>query len=74
MRIRWTVSKGQILFYLIYFAVFTVMGQDISKSITPPQLSLTDYIVDGQIDITRYIYYQKRTYGIGINGQLMPME
>ena len=36
------------------------MGQDISKSITPPPLSLTDCLVNGQIDTVRYTYYRRR--------------
>ena len=36
------------------------MGQDISKSITPPPLTLTDCLVNGQIDTVRYTYYRRR--------------
>ena len=36
------------------------MGQDISKSITPPPLTLTDCLVNGQIDTVRYTYYRQR--------------
>ena len=35
------------------------MGQDISKSITPPPLSLTDCMVNGKIDIPQYKYYRR---------------
>ena len=50
------------------------MGQDISKSITPPPLSLTDCLVEGKIDLARYIYHQKRTYGISIDSQFMSIS
>ena len=36
------------------------MGQDISKSITPPPLSLTDCMVNGKIDIPLYKYNCRR--------------
>ena len=36
------------------------MGQDVSKSITPPPLSLQDCLINGQIDIIRYIYYRSK--------------
>ena len=32
---------------------------DVSKSIIPPPLSLTDCLVDGQIDPIRYLFYQR---------------
>ena len=38
------------------------MGQDISKSFTPPPLSFRDCLVDGRIDITRYRIYARRQY------------
>ena len=37
------------------------MGQTISSSITPPPLTLQDCFVDGQIDISRYLYYRRRS-------------
>ena len=36
------------------------MGQDISRSIGPPPLTLTDCLVNGQIDTVRYTYYRRR--------------
>ena len=36
------------------------MGQDISKSITPPPLTLHHCFVDGKIDIPRYLYYRRK--------------
>ena len=36
------------------------MGQDISKHLTPPPLTLQDCLVDGRVDIIRYIYYKRR--------------
>ena len=36
------------------------MGQNISKSLIPPPLSLRDCFIDGRIDIARYIYYRRR--------------
>ena len=50
------------------------MGQDISKSITPPPLSLQDCIVNGQINVSRYVYYRKQTNGVGINDNVMTMD
>ena len=43
------------------------MGQDLTKSITPPPLSLTQCLVDGQIDIARYIFYRRRIDGMSTN-------
>ena len=37
------------------------MGQDISKSYTPPPISFQDCLVNGQIDLGRYRLYSKRT-------------
>ena len=37
------------------------MGQDISKSITPPPLTLQDCLTNGQIDLPRYLYYRRRS-------------
>ena len=39
------------------------MGQNISTSYTPSPISLHDCQVDGQIDLTKYRIYSKRTYG-----------
>ena len=36
------------------------MGNDLSSSITPPPLSLNDYVVDGELDIARCSIYKKR--------------
>ena len=36
------------------------MIEDISNSIVPPPLSLTDCLFDGQIDPIRYLFYQCR--------------
>ena len=36
------------------------MGQDSSKSITPPPLSLLDCLSNGQVVPSRYIYYQQQ--------------
>ena len=36
------------------------MGQDLSKSIVPPPLSLQDCLTNGQIDSVRYITYRRR--------------
>lgn len=38
------------------------MGQDISKAFTPPPLSFRDCLVDGQINLARYIVYRRRQY------------
>jgi hypothetical protein len=35
------------------------MGQDISKAYTPPPLSFRDCLVDGRIDIARYMVYSQ---------------
>ena len=35
------------------------MGQDISRAITPPPLTLQDCIVDGRVDISRYLYFRR---------------
>ena len=35
------------------------MGQDVSKAITPPLLTLHDCIVEDQIDIRWYLYYRR---------------
>ena len=37
------------------------MGQDISKSITPPPLTFQDCLVNDQIDLPRYLYYCRRS-------------
>ena len=37
------------------------MGQDISKSIIPPPLTLQDCFVNGQINLARYLYYRRRS-------------
>ena len=36
------------------------MIEDVSNSIIPPPLSLTDCLFDGQIDPIRYLFYQCR--------------
>ena len=36
------------------------MGNDMSQSITPPPLSFLDCLIDGEIDIIRYMYYQRK--------------
>ena len=36
------------------------MGQDISKSITPPPLSLQDCVYNGELDIARYTHYRRQ--------------
>ena len=36
------------------------MGQDLSKSIVPPPLSLQDCLTNGGIDPVRYITYRRR--------------
>ena len=36
------------------------MGQDISKSLNPPPLSLQDCLVNGKFDLTRYVYYRRK--------------
>ena len=38
------------------------MGQQISKSFTPPPLSLRDCLINGRIDLCRYRLYCKRNY------------
>ena len=35
------------------------MGQDISKAYTPPPLSFRDCLVDGRIDVARYMVYSQ---------------
>ena len=35
------------------------MGQDVSKSITPPPLAFQDCFVNGEIDLPRYLYYRR---------------
>jgi len=50
-------------FIFIYeHKLITIMGQEISKSYTPPPLTLRDCLVDGQIDLTRYRLYARRVY------------
>ena len=68
------MSKSEQIIVQLFSHTFAAMGQDISKSITPPPLSLTDCVVDGKIDLPRYMYYQKRTYGINIDSQFMSMS
>ena len=36
------------------------MGQNISKNSTPPPLTLQDCLVDGKLDIVRYLYFKRR--------------
>ena len=36
------------------------MGQDISKAYTPPPLSLRDCLVDGRINLAKYMVYKKK--------------
>jgi hypothetical protein len=48
------------------------MGQEISKSYTPPPLSFHDCLVDGQIDLTRYHIYTRRQYGDEFDDILPP--
>ena len=36
------------------------MGNNIAKSIIPPPLSLQACLVDGRLDIARYLYYRRR--------------
>ena len=38
------------------------MGQEISKSYTPPPLTLRDCLVDGQFDLARYKLYARKVY------------
>ena len=49
------------------------MGQDLTKAITPPPLTLTQCFVDGQIDIARYMYYRRRIDGISSNQLLISL-
>ena len=35
------------------------IGQSLWTEITPPLISLNDYIVDRRVDITRYVYLQR---------------
>ena len=50
------------------------MGQDISKLITPLPLSLTDCVVDSEIDICRYKYYRRRLNDMNQNNILTNLE
>ena len=50
------------------------MGHDISKSITPPPLSLTDCLVDGEIDMCRYKYYRRRLDDMNQNNIFSNLE
>ena len=36
------------------------MGQDISKSLNPPPLTLQDCLVNGKFDLTQYVYYRRK--------------
>ena len=36
------------------------MGQDISKSITPPPLSFQDCFYNGEVDVARYTHYRRQ--------------
>lgn len=45
------------------------MGQNMSKSYTPPPLSLRDCIVNGTIDITLYRLCSRRQYDDEYDGQ-----
>ena len=36
------------------------MGNDISRSIIPPPLSINDCVVDGELDLMRYYMYKRR--------------
>ena len=36
------------------------MGQDISKAVNPPPLTLTHCFLDGNIDLGRYCVYRRR--------------
>ena len=36
------------------------MGQNISKSITPPPLTLDDCLINGKVDLSRYYFYKRR--------------
>ena len=38
------------------------MGQQISQAYTPPPLTLRNYLIDGQIDLTRCRLYARRVY------------
>ena len=37
------------------------MGQNISKSISPPPLTLQHCLVDGELDLARYVYFKRRS-------------
>ena len=51
-----------IVHFLIRISIFIMieMIENISNSIVPPPLSLTDCLFDGQIDPIRYLFYQRR--------------
>jgi hypothetical protein len=35
------------------------MGQDISKAFTPPPLTFRDYVIDGCVDVAKYMIYSQ---------------
>ena len=38
------------------------MGQDISKAVTPPPLSFRDCLIDGRIDVAKYMIYSQSIF------------
>jgi len=36
------------------------MGQNVSKSLIPPPLTLQDCLVNGKVDLARSIYYRRQ--------------
>ena len=43
------------------------MGSDLSKSITPPPISFQDCLINGNVDIARYLYYCRKKDDFWLN-------
>ena len=50
------------------------MGQDISKSLNPPPLSLQDCLVNGNLDLTHYVFYKRKMDLINDNLSSHPLR
>ena len=38
------------------------MGQDISKAFTPPPLTFRDCVIDGRVDVAKYMIYSQSIF------------
>ena len=43
------------------------MGSNLSKSITPPPISFQDCLINGNVDIARYLYYCRKKDDFWLN-------